>query len=124
MGARVRLPPLPLVAALLLGGCAPSMSLSGAGPSREVSDCARSGGLLDTRGRRQTLMCAHPFADAGKACTSRSDCQGKCIANRTGDGALPAAGTDATGSCQADDRPFGCYAEVERGKAHSALCVD
>ncbi|TNE40577.1 MAG: hypothetical protein EP321_00415 [Sphingomonadales bacterium] len=110
--------------ALLLGGCTPGVNLSGAGPSREASACARSGGFLDVRGRRQTPICVHPYGDAGKACTTGTDCEGKCIAGRSGDGALPEAGTAATGLCQADDRLFGCYAEVEDGKARPALCVD
>lgn len=123
MAARALLLLLLAPLAALPGGCAPDMRMAGSGPSREISACARSGGFLDTRGRRQTLMCVHRYADAGKACASRSDCEGKCIAAPGEDG-LPAAGMPVAGWCQADDRLFGCYAEVENGKVRSSICVD
>ena len=122
---RAASPLLLFASALMLNACSSGLGMTEAGPTPQMNQCAESGGFLDTRGRRQTLMCVHPYGDAGKSCTSGSDCQGKCIAKRApGDGTLPAAGTTATGSCQADDRLFGCYAEVKGGKARPAICVD
>jgi len=110
--------------ALLLHGCAPDLNMQGTGPTRQVSACAQSGGFLDARGRRQTVLCVHPYSDAGKACSSRADCQGRCIADRPAEGGLPAMGAPVAGHCQADDKLFGCFAEVENGKARASLCID
>ncbi len=113
-----------LIAPTLLHGCAPDLNMQGTGPTRQVSACAQSGGFLDARGRRQTIMCVHPYSDAGKTCSSRSACEGRCIAENTAEGGLPALDTPVTGRCQADDKLFGCFAEVENGKARASLCID
>lgn len=81
--------------------------------------CAAAGGVVRQEGMLGMYRCVKPFADAGKACRSKSDCEGKCLAT---DDAMPDA--DVTGACQADDSPFGCYAEVEGGKIQTAICVD
>ena len=124
MAVAARFLPFVIAPALLLSGCAPDLDMRGTGPTRQVSACAQSGGFLDARGRRQSVMCVHPYSDAGKACSSRADCQGKCIAERAPDGGLPATGLAAAGRCQADDKLFGCYAEVDNGKVRSSICVD
>lgn len=113
-----------LAVMLLAGGCAPQdMAVTRMGTSPAMRSCAAAGGFLETRGRRQTLMCVHRFTDAGKSCTTKSDCSGKCLA-ASGEDGLPAAGTAATGRCQPDDRLFGCHAEIVGGKARPALCID
>lgn len=81
--------------------------------------CASSGGEVRQEGMLGMYRCVKPFADAGKACRSRSDCDGKCLAT---DDAMPDA--EVVGVCQAVDSPFGCYAEVEGGKIQPAICVD
>ncbi|OFX04334.1 MAG: hypothetical protein A3E78_14560 [Alphaproteobacteria bacterium RIFCSPHIGHO2_12_FULL_63_12] len=81
--------------------------------------CAAAGGAVRQEGMLGMYRCVKPFADAGKACRSKSDCEGKCLAT---DDAAPDA--EVTGACQADDSPFGCYAEVEGGKVQAAICVD
>ena len=83
--------------------------------------CAAKGGEVRQEGLLGTYRCTVPYADAGKACTDKSDCEGKCL--------LPpepeaATGEAATGACQANDSPFGCYAEILDGKIAAALCVD
>jgi hypothetical protein len=65
-------------------------------------------------------LCVRPFADAGKQCTDSAQCQGKCIG--TADQASSTA--PVAGQCQADDRLFGCYSQIQQGKAVSAICVD
>ncbi len=106
------------------GACQPaSMQLTGGIPTLETQRCARAGGFLDQRGRRGNLMCVHPFADAGKACASTRDCQGRCLAVSDG-GGLPGAGEAAAGRCQPDDKLFGCFAELEQGKVKSSMCID
>jgi len=81
--------------------------------------CAASGGVVRQEGMLGMYRCVRPFADAGKACRSKSDCEGKCLAT---DDATP--DQDVIGACQAEDSPFGCYAEVEDGKIQNAICVD
>lgn len=88
-------------------------------PAPDAQACEAQGGMLDRRGRAQTLMCVHPYPDAGQQCTDNQQCTGKCVT-------APDDGPDGqiVGTCQADDALFGCYAEVVDGKAVRALCVD
>ncbi|QCI92707.1 hypothetical protein [Novosphingobium sp. EMRT-2] len=113
-----------LVACQALAACAPAKAPTA--PSAPVAQsgpsCAASGGFLERRGRLGAELCVHRYADAGKACHDKADCQGRCIADR--EGGLPAAGEPASGKCQADDRLFGCFAEVRDGKAQPGLCID
>lgn len=81
--------------------------------------CRGAGGEVRQEGMLGMYRCVKPYADAGKACRSKSDCEGKCLAT---DDAAPDA--EVTGACQANDSPFGCYAEVEDGKVTGAICVD
>lgn len=121
-----RLPTAALLAAVLalsLSGCQQDLSMTQMGPSRELQSCASSGGMIQARGRLGTPMCVHPYSDAGKSCSDKSDCQGRCLADPGADG-LPKLGEAATGRCQADDKLFGCYAELRDGKARAAICVD
>ena len=119
-----RLALLGAVLAFALAGCAPKVEMAQRGtPSKTLLSCAGSGGTLQARGRAQQMICVHPYADAGKRCSAKKDCQGRCIADGS-TGALPKLGQPATGRCQADDRLFGCYAEVDGGKAKATICVD
>ncbi|MDF2638302.1 MAG: hypothetical protein K0R64_1286 [Novosphingobium lindaniclasticum] len=82
--------------------------------------CEAAGGTVQRRGRLGMEQCVHAYADAGKQCTDSAQCQGKCV------GSAGAVSPDkaASGICQADDRLYGCYAEVRNGKAVAAICVD
>ena len=115
-----------MVCALVLGGCQPDLKMSevrGTVPSRDLQMCASQGGRIESRGKLGRPVCVHPYSDAGKACSGKADCKGRCLANE-GPGGLPKLGEATGGHCQADDRLFGCYAEVEGGKAKAAICVD
>ncbi|MEZ5921606.1 MAG: hypothetical protein R3C60_09685 [Parvularculaceae bacterium] len=81
--------------------------------------CNAAGGVVRPEGLLGMYRCVKPYADAGKACRSSDDCEGKCLV--TGD---EATGEEATGACQANDSPFGCYAEIVDGKVANAICVD
>ncbi|WP_082835877.1 hypothetical protein [Croceicoccus bisphenolivorans] len=85
----------------------------------DAESCKAAGGFLDQRGRMQSLICVHPYADAGNACTDNQQCDGKCV-TAVDDG----PDGEVVGSCQADDALFGCYAEVVDGKVVRAICVD
>ncbi|HNS88030.1 MAG TPA: hypothetical protein PKH09_14100 [Parvularculaceae bacterium] len=81
--------------------------------------CAAAGGAVRREGMLGMYRCVIPYADAGKQCRSSDECQGKCLVNDDA-----AVGDDAVGACQANDSPFGCYAEIEDGKVTTAICVD
>lgn len=83
--------------------------------------CAAKGGEVRQEGMLGTYRCTVPYADAGRICRDRSDCEGKCL---LGPDSEAATGEEATGACQANDSPFGCYAELVDGKVAAALCVD
>ena len=87
----------------------------------EAAACTAGRGLVSRRGRLGTDYCVTPLADAGKVCSDKADCTGKCIA---ADAGVP-AGTAASGTCQPDNGPlFGCYSTVVGGKATAGICVD
>ncbi|MDI9273206.1 hypothetical protein [Stenotrophomonas sp. PFBMAA-4] len=87
--------------------------------ARDV-DCRAAGGTLQPLGRLQRVQCVIPYADAGKACSSKRDCSGQCLA--TGEAE---AGVAATGTCQRDvSQNFGCRQRIEDGKAQGTICVD
>ncbi|WP_420479000.1 hypothetical protein [Brevundimonas sp. FT23028] len=95
--------------------------LSAAGTT-DAALCARAGGKMLPQGRMQSVRCVITYADAGRRCTTGSDCQGDC---RVEDAAgAPHAGAAAVGTCQRDSSRFGCYTTVENGKAEATLCVD
>jgi hypothetical protein len=64
--------------------------------------CRAKGGQVSARGMFGLPTCVVPFADAGKACSNKIDCDGRCLA---GESDLP-IGTAATGQCQRDDACF------------------
>ncbi|MGE8237745.1 MAG: hypothetical protein ACN6PQ_15840 [Stenotrophomonas indicatrix] len=87
--------------------------------ARDV-DCRAAGGTLQPLGRLQRVQCVIPYADAGKSCSSKSDCSGQCLAS-----AEVTAGAVATGTCQRDvSQNFGCRQRIDGGRAQGTLCVD
>jgi hypothetical protein len=87
------------------------------------ASCAARGGSMQPVGRLQRPTCVVPYADAGKTCSDKADCQGACIA----EGNLEAQGA-TTGQCQKTNVQFGCYAKIVGGKssptAYATICVD
>lgn len=87
--------------------------------ARDV-DCRAAGGTLQPLGRLQRVQCVIPYADAGKACSSKRDCSGQCLATSEAE-----VGVVATGTCQRDaSQNFGCRQRIEDGKAQGTICVD
>lgn len=116
----MRIVALTAVAVLLLGACAaPSGQPAAPSANNLAAQCAAKGGSIQPVGKAQIPTCVTPYADAGKACTDKSQCQGNCIL----EGNLEAA-DNVTGQCQKTDRQFGCYAKVVNGKSTGAICVD
>ncbi len=91
------------------------------GQSADAASCASRGGELRRVGRMQTQQCIVKYADAGKSCTSGSQCAGDC--RLEGNSGI-APGAAVTGQCQADSDRFGCHTTVEDGKAGQTLCID
>lgn len=121
-----------LVLAVLLAACSSSPTVADTpttGVTAEASeayreardvDCRAAGGTLQRLGRLQREQCVIPYADAGKACSRKSDCTGQCLASGEG-----VAGSATTGTCQRDaSQNFGCRQRIDDGKAQSTICVD
>lgn len=86
----------------------------------QASDCAAAGGTRQPLGRLQRVQCVVTYADAGKACTAKSDCTGQCLGQDR-----VAAGAKASGTCQRDiSQNFGCRQRIDGGVAMGTICVD
>ncbi|SFK32525.1 hypothetical protein [Caulobacter sp. UNC279MFTsu5.1] len=108
------------LALLLLAACAPAAQAPAPTTAQSAdASCAARGGTMQPVGRLQRPTCVVPYADAGKTCSDKADCQGACIA----EGNLEAQGA-VTGQCQKTNVQFGCYAKIVGGKATAAICVD
>lgn len=107
------------VAALLLAACAPTAEPAPPSAQTLAAECSAKGGSILPVGKAQIPTCVIPYADAGKACTDKSQCQGECVLESN----LEAQG-DVAGQCQKTNRQFGCYAKVVNGKITGAICVD
>ena len=118
---------------LMFSGCAPAGSPQGDPPRDEstvpgvgetsIGDakaCTDKGGSWRRVCLMGTWSCVKPYPDAGKTCKDKKDCEGQC---RYEGGDL-APGSPATGVCQHDSDPCGCFAEVRDGKLQHALCAD
>jgi putative hemolysin len=103
----------------LLAACAPAAQTSAPTAQSADASCAARGGSMQPVGRLQRPTCVVPYADAGKTCSDKADCQGACIAD--GNAESQAA---TTGQCQKTNVQFGCYAKIVAGKSTGTICVD
>lgn len=103
----------------LLAACAPAAQTPAPAAQSADASCAARGGTMQPVGRLQRQTCVVPYADAGKTCSDKADCQGACIA----EGNLEAQGA-VTGQCQKTNVQFGCYAKIVAGKSTGAICID
>jgi hypothetical protein len=87
---------------------------------KQVADCAKRGGSLIRGGMRGAYHCVVKFADGGKTCDDKSQCQGQCVSYRFDHH----YGQKGTGICQYNSSPFGCYATVTNGEVGGVRCVD
>ncbi|USQ94822.1 hypothetical protein [Caulobacter sp. RL271] len=113
------LPALAAVAALMLSACAPTAEPAAPSAQTLAAQCSAKGGSIQPVGKAQIPTCVIPYADAGKACTDKSQCEGACVL----EGNLEPQ-ENVTGACQKTNRQFGCYAKVVNGKTTGAICVD
>jgi putative hemolysin len=103
----------------LLAACAPAAQAPAPAAQSADASCAARGGSMQPVGRLQRPTCVVPYADAGKTCSDKADCQGACIA----EGNLEAQGA-VSGQCQKTNVQFGCYAKIVDGKSTGAICID
>ena len=110
-----------LAAFAFLTACAPSAPTPAPMTSTQSMEasCSARGGKIENVGRIQMPTCVVPFADAGKTCTDKAQCQGDCIL----EGNLDREGP-VSGQCQKSNVQFGCFARVVNGQATRAMCVD
>ena len=118
------------VAAMFLTHCAPApdtggttseniVTTTGSGDDTEET-CRAKGGTFRPVCLMGLRACVMKYADGGKPCTGKAQCEGQCRL----EGPPPMPGATATGACQRASDPCGCFTVVEDGKAQAALCVD
>jgi len=103
----------------LMAACAPTASGPTQTAQSQEAACAARGGAMQPVGRMQRLTCVVPYADAGKTCSDKADCQGACIADGNAESQAATAG-----QCQKTNVQFGCYAKIVAGKSTGTICVD
>ena len=88
-------------------------------PVLDAQRCAAQGGTwLDG-----VELCVFvTYDDAGKPCTDKADCQGKCLALDIH--TPPPASDPETGACAKDSKLLGCKAEILKGVRQSVICRD
>lgn len=114
------------VAALALGSAAHSVP----GPQDRAltptarAACIAKGGIVERAGMAGFERCTLRHADAGKACTGKKDCQGRCLLDPRHPQRTLGANAPARGICEATDNHFGCQTLVEKGRNAGTICVD
>jgi hypothetical protein len=90
----------------------------------ERRSCSAQGGY-ESSSAFGLSICLVPYADAGRACSDKSGCTGRCLidlGDEANKGLRP--GDKGTGFCEAESYTPGCYAEVAQGKITTETCVD
>ena len=85
--------------------------------------CVDFGGTYQQAGLLGAYNCFVDYDDGGKTCSDASDCQGRCFATFA-HSYDPDAPGGHTGTCAANDSPFGCRSEIVEGVVQPGLCVD
>jgi hypothetical protein len=114
----------PALLPLLLAACVPAPSAeTPVAPAADsgAAACGKAGGTMKPVGKLRSLQCVIAYSDAGKACSSGSQCAGDCRADPGAD-AVP--GRKVAGFCQATSDRFGCSTRVEGGVAQATICID
>ncbi len=120
-----------LLALILLGGCSSIQSWKSereykhryqkALSNIDQEECKARGGNVFPVGILQMPACVIRNEDAGKECSDHSQCIGLCLIQDK----YVEINTKAYGTCQHDNMPFGCSAEVKAGVVDSyTICVD
>ena len=108
-----------LVAVLALASCVESPPDAGQGQTFSASaraECEAKGGRVGRGGLLPDDVCFTPMPDAGKACTSKTDCEGMCIADMVGE--------TKGGTCAKESPMFGCFDFYDDKGQRLGICVD
>lgn len=90
----------------------------------EARQCRAKGGF-ESRAPFGTPICQTLYADAGKTCSDKHDCLGRCLSDAPDNAAAVQVGTPVAGRCEPKEPTFGCHARVEAGKlAEPYFCED
>ena len=123
-----------------------SAAFAGKSSKSVDAECLSSGGRM-VKGplRRGPAVCVHLFADRGKVCRDKKECEGECrytdrsmfadpetqgsaLWNEEASRGLPSVeqiGKEAVGHCQwSDDDESGCSAAIVGGKLQDWSCID
>lgn len=119
-----------LIVGMSIAACSQPSSLDRGQPEEtapqvDAKACAAAGGEVRPVCRRGLPACVLTFSDAGKACTDKADCQGKCLL--VVEPPAPGAASQAAagqGQCQANNDPCGCRTEILGGIAQPGICID
>ena len=106
--------------ALLLAACAPVAGPAAPSPSGTPDPvaCKAEGGAIRPVCKLQRPTCVIAYKDAGTACSDSSQCDGRCVTDRS-----TGSPGQVAGVCEADSDPCGCVTEVVGGVART-ICVD
>ncbi|MEM0515753.1 hypothetical protein WCN91_10085 [Pseudoalteromonas sp. YIC-827] len=86
----------------------------------DVNACLDNGGVIKPVCMNAIPACIYKYPDAGKQCSSGSECEGDCLVV----GHFVAEGSAAIGQCSVDNDPCGCYQRILDGVAEYAMCTD
>ena len=104
---------------LVLSSCAPPPVPTPAGSaSPDAAACKAEGGAIRPVCKLQRPTCVIAYKDAGTACSDSSQCDGRCVTDRS-----TGSPGQVAGVCGADSDPCGCVTEVVGGVART-ICVD
>ncbi len=78
--------------------------------AEEAAACTARGGTMARGGRAEPFVCVTPTPDAGKACTTATDCSGFCMAD--------------TRTCSPTTPIFGCLPFLDADGHPSTICID
>ncbi|MEO7112623.1 MAG: hypothetical protein ABI183_19410 [Polyangiaceae bacterium] len=83
----------------------------------ENKACAARGGNMEHVCMTRALMCVVHYRDAGKRCTSKSQCGGECLWNGKSE-------KHPAGTCAKNNDPCGCKAPITNGHLDHPGCRD
>ncbi len=111
------------VRAILFGALASCATSRSANLSKaQLAACHAEGGV-ERRSAFGFPLCQVAYADAGKTCSGKQDCQGLCLSDTPKQSRR--IGSPAIGQCQAGRYAPGCHAAVEGGKLSTQdICED
>jgi hypothetical protein len=123
MRALVMLPAL-----LALGSCSHELRIDRSGNPADIRGCEARGGHVEGRGMFGIRTCVTPYSDAGRACTDKAQCAGRCLlllgTTETNGQSYP-VGREVSGQCERDDRTVGCFVDIRDGRvSEEGGCVD